>query len=400
MEPTKPEQPQKKVTRRNFLKASGAALVLLAGGGLYRAVDQGVFSTARGVAYAPWNVQAEIEGDLSDRDPIRLIQYAVLAANAHNTQPWLFRVQPDRIECFADLSRNIGAMDPYYREMNISLGCTIENLCLAAKAYGYEPQVKLLEGDFDQVKVAEVSLSDRIPEVSPLFQVITKRHTHRGPYDAKKEIPENLLREMTKLGDDFPAVKLVWHTDKQEKEEAGTLIIQATEAIIRDQVQAGDSHRWYRHNRDDIHRFKDGTTLDATGNSGIIRAFGKMLPISEETSNEYWLNMTRDTHVPTAAAFGSIVISNRSRSQLLEAGRLWQRVHLWATSQGLAVQPLNQVNERQDREKQLGLEPLFGNALERLIGNGEHVFMFRIGYARNQSLPSPRRPAEEVQLQI
>ncbi|MFD2506526.1 twin-arginine translocation signal domain-containing protein, partial [Paenibacillus septentrionalis] len=41
----KPTEPQTKLSRRSFLKVSGAALLLLSGGGLYRAVDQGVFST-------------------------------------------------------------------------------------------------------------------------------------------------------------------------------------------------------------------------------------------------------------------------------------------------------------------------------------------------------------------
>ncbi|PAK51655.1 twin-arginine translocation signal domain-containing protein [Paenibacillus sp. 7541] len=399
MEPTKSDQPHKNMSRRNFLKASGAALVLLAGGGLYRAVDQGVFSTARGPAYVPWNVDVAFEPDLAEKDPVKLVQYAILAANAHNTQPWLFRVQDNRIELFADLSRNIGAMDPFYREMNISLGCAIENLCLAAKAFGYEPKVQLHEGEFDRIKVADITLSDRIPEVSPLFRMMTKRHTHRGAYDTKQPIPEQLLRDMSLLSRDNPNADLVWHADDQSKKHVGALIIQATEAIIQDSVQAHDSHRWYRHTREDIHRFKDGTTLDATGNPAFVRALGKLLPISEASSNDYWLSMTKDTHIPTAAAFGSIVVSARSRTQLLEAGRLWQRVHLWATSKGLALHPLNQANERQDREQQLGLEPLFGSALQRLAGRGEHVFLFRIVYAREQAIPSPRRAAEEVQLQ-
>ncbi|GIQ70818.1 twin-arginine translocation signal domain-containing protein [Xylanibacillus composti] len=258
MEPT---QSQGKVTRRGFLKVSGAALVLLAGGGLYRAVDKGVFATGKGPAYEPWSFEPVKDEERSVKDPFRLVQYAILAANAHNTQPWLFRVQSDQIELFADISRNIGAMDPYYREMYISLGCAIENLSLAAQAHRYEPQVHLLEGGLDQVKVAEVSLADRTPHASHLFHMITKRHTHRGAYDPKKPLSDVLLREITALGNDFSAAKLVWHTDQDEREQAGKLIIQATEAIIQDADQVRDSHLWYRQDRDDIQRFKDGTTF-------------------------------------------------------------------------------------------------------------------------------------------
>lgn len=397
-----PKLQHKKVSRRSFLKISGAAFVLLAGGGIYRAFDKGVFATATGTAYEPWNLGSEIEAGVSDKGPLRLVRYAILAANAHNTQPWLFRIRPERVELYSDIARNIGAIDPVYREMYISLGCAIESLCIAAQAHGYAPQVKLLEGGFDHIKVADILLtsSDRdMPDLAPLFPMITKRHTHRGAYDTAKSVPEKLLQEMAALGQELSSVKLLWHADKQAKDHVGSLIIQATQAIIRDAEQSRDSHRWYRHDRAEIQRFKDGTTLDATGNPAIIRAIGKLLPVSEQSSNKHWLRMTQETQVPTAAAFGSIVIQSRSRTHLMEAGRLWQRIHLWATSKGLVVQPLNQVNERQDRERQLGLEPLFGNALRRLAGDGEHIFMFRCGYPQDQALPSPRRSADEVLLQ-
>lgn len=394
-----PAQTHTKVTRRKFLQLSGAALFLMAGGGLYRAADVGVFSAGAGPAYELWRLDPEREAERSDRDAARLLPYAVLAANAHNTQPWLFRVRPDHMELFADLSRNIGAMDPFYREMYISLGCAVENICLAAHAHGLEPQVRWLEGDWERVKAAEIAFAHREPQASPLFRMIAKRHTHRGAYDPGRPLPDDLLREAIALGHDLPDAKLIWHTDRQERERAGALIVEATEAIVRDEEQARDSHRWYRHRRDDVQRFRDGTTLDATGNPAFIRAMGKLLPISEDSSNAYWLKMTREIHVPTASAFGSIVVSSRSRSHWMDAGRLWQRIHLWAAGQGLAVHPLNQVNERQDRESQLGLDPYFGHALQQLVGEGEHVFMFRIGYARDAALPSPRRPIEEVRLQ-
>jgi hypothetical protein len=41
-----------------------------------------------------------------------------------------------RIELFADVRRNLGAFDPYLREMHIGLGCALENMTRAAGAYG------------------------------------------------------------------------------------------------------------------------------------------------------------------------------------------------------------------------------------------------------------------------
>ena len=47
----------------------------------------------------------------------------------------------------------------------------------------------------------------------------------------------------------------------------------------------------------------------------------------------------------------------------------YQRMHLWATSNGLAMQPMNQMTERADREMSLVIEQTFGNALRELTAN-------------------------------
>ena len=76
-----------------------------------------VRSCRRGDAYAPWGLW----NDPSLRGaPLALVAAAVLAANPHDTQPWLFRISDDAIEVLADLSRNLGAMDAFVREMNAS----------------------------------------------------------------------------------------------------------------------------------------------------------------------------------------------------------------------------------------------------------------------------------------
>ena len=48
-------QPDKsKLNRRAFLRWTGAGLVAVVGGSVWRAADQGVFSVGQGAAYEPW----------------------------------------------------------------------------------------------------------------------------------------------------------------------------------------------------------------------------------------------------------------------------------------------------------------------------------------------------------
>ena len=72
-------------------------------------------------------------------------------------------------------------------------------------------------------------------------------------------------------------------------------------------------------------------------------------------------------------------------------------MHLAATLEGLAMQPLNQLAERQDREEERGLPARFGGYLESVVGRGRRAQMiFRIGYAWDDAAKSPRRPLEWV----
>jgi hypothetical protein len=73
-------------------------------------------------------------------------------------------------------------------------------------------------------------------------------------------------------------------------------------------------------------------------------------------------------------------------------------MHLWATTQGIAMQPLNQIVERAEREQTAGLEPEFTRAIIAMLPDTAwHMVMpFRIGYPTQDAFLSPRRPAEEV----
>lgn len=168
----------------------------------------------------------------------------------------------------------------------------------------------------------------------------------------------------------------------------------------------------------DLQKYRDGLTLDASGSPALIRAIAKMLPpTSLEQNDRFWLDATQKVHVSTAPAFGILAVSDwtpstdappganplglrdrNNKSQQLECGRLWQRMHLWATTQGLAMQPLNQIPERAAREEVLGIEPKFSNALAKFIGdrNWQGLMMFRLGYPTAEALSSPRRGVKDV----
>ena len=112
------------------------------------------------------------------------------------------------------------------------------------------------------------------------------------------------------------------------------------------------------------------------------------------------VEILRETQIPTAAAFGALVVRDPlDPVQRLQVGRIWQRMHLSATTNGLAMQPLCQVPERIDRERSAGLPADFTAAMAAMLPAGGHPIMtFRIGYPTTDALRSPRRPATDVVL--
>jgi nitroreductase len=197
-----------------------------------------------------------------------------------------------------------------------------------------------------------------------------------------------------------PDTALVWFTDDAGKRAFGGLTVRATEAIIADEAQSVDDFAWYRSDWGEIQERKDGITIDPSGQTPLIRVLAKLLPVSRRQNDDGWLSGTRDSQVPTAAAFGALVARDpRDRVQRLEVGRSWQRLHLAATVAGLGVQPLCQVPERVDREVSAGLPPEFGVAMAALLPPGwSPVMTFRIGHPTTDALRSPRRPAVDVVL--
>ena len=133
---------------------------------------------------------------------------------------------------------------------------------------------------------------------------------------------------------------------------------------------------------------------------GYIEVLAKVLPpISEKEYDNSQLQLAKDTYVATEAAFGIIAVHDIfDNIQRLQGGMFYQRMHLWATSNGLAMQPMNQMTERADREVSLGIKQTFRNALMELIANPnwQALMTFRIGYPTMEALSSPRRSIQEV----
>jgi hypothetical protein len=329
-----------------------------------------------------------------------LVGAAILAPSPHNAQAWLFGVGRSHIDLYADRARNTGAIDPFRREMFIGLGAALENLVLAARANGFTPTVTLMPAGPDSTHAARVRLSRSTARRSQLYAQIPRRHTNRYPYVEDKEVPAAVLAAMAGLaGADTGDARLFWFAGTRDRDRIGELLVSATEAIVADADQSASDYEWFRQDWDELQRLRDGITVDAAGLSDLTASLAKLLPSqSQQATGEAWLKATRERHTTTAAAYGIVAVRDAADNrQRLEGGRLLERVHLWSTGHDLALHHMNQLTERADREAQLGLRPLYGDALGELLPSGwQALSTFRIGYPTLTPKWSPRRTVEAV----
>jgi nitroreductase len=391
------------VRRRSFLKGTGFVTVAVVGGGVWRTWDQGIFSVGEGPAYEPWKDWRNTGNDAR----LALVSAAILAASPHNTQPWLFKITDSSIELHIDTQRNVGALDPYLREEHIGMGCALENLMLAAPANGYTGAAMLLPGKLGPIPaeskpllLARVNLTPGKREENELYNAIPRRHTNRGPYDPLKAISPDFVDALKHLPDDDADVKLFLFTAEADRKKIVEVSSAANTEIYSDPDVQHGSERWLRTKWSSVQKYRDGLTVDAFGLPPIPTAIAKMMPgqmlrwAAARRTGEGYSNL-----MLSAPLIGFIAVRDRyAQEQCLQAGRIWQRAHLFATARGLAARPCNEAVEMVDHERALGKPASCAALLNEITGDPtwQPTFVFYMGYPKLSAHASPRHPVQAV----
>ncbi len=392
----------KNVKRRTVLgttlRAAGGLVAIAAIGGSVRIWQSGAGGDlSAGPAFDPWR-----DWELGNAEGLKgIVGAAILAASPHNTQPWLFTINDNVIDLHADPERSLGALDPFGREMMMGLGCAIENMVIGAETLGFTPILNMFPTGTGSSHIARMTVFASRPKDRPEAKFLTQRRTHRGAYIRTRRIPENVLDRLYAQAEQSPA-RLVWlGADSTAGEMFIDGTLKSTSAIIADPELLSASEKWMRHDLATVNRLRDGVTTTAAGLSPLMRRVALMVPTSmiAGTEHDEWLKFTRDVQLPTTPLFGLITVPDASdRSALVEAGRLWQRVHLAGTRNNIAMQPLNQMMEMADRDKVLGRASEADAMLTELAGyaDAQTIFGFRLGYAETEAPLSPRRSVDQV----
>jgi hypothetical protein len=312
------------------------------------------------------------------------VKYAVRAPSSHNSQPWLFRITAsDALELRADRARALPVVDPDDRELVISCGAALFQLCLALRHFGCAPRVERLpDAAADPDLLARVRLSgawERTAEDEGLFQAIFARRTNRLPFE-DRSLPEQLGPALESAARAEGTWLHVFRTS-EARTAVADLIAEADRLQMVDKRFRRELAAWLRPNWSDR---GDGMPGFALGLGDVMSAAG---PLVVRTFDVGRGQAARDQELAVGSPMLALLGSHRDTgADWLAAGQGLARVLLRAQVDGVSASFLNQPVEV--GELRLRLLNLAGRA-------GFPQILLRFGYGR-KTPATPRRPPGDV----
>jgi hypothetical protein len=376
--------PPRLLGRREFLIVAGGAAAYTA----LRPVEAwGRRARAGAVALQPWALPAQAPADRLDLARA-LVGAAVLAPSDWNTQPWRFEVDPGSIRLFADVQRALPTSDPDRRGLMVSLGAALENLVVAARAYGLQPTVRYRPNEGARGAVAEMTWLDGGPRRDrELFGALTERRTNRRNYDGRGLLPQVRAQLSAQVAD---GPRLHWLDGRDALRELADLVYDAVHAQVSNRRIQAEQHGWLRTSLKDAERRGDGVPVDALGLSGPANWFAGRYYDPDSWVLRFGagsLAKRAREGVRSAGAAVLLTTTARDESAWLQGGQAYERLTLKATQLGLAHQPINAPLE---------LDRFRGPLLRRFgVAGEEPLMLVRCGH--DSRVPhTPRRAVSVV----
>lgn len=309
-----------------------------------------------------------------------LFHYARLAANAHNTQPWLFGKEAGSYVIKLDPARRTPVVDPNDHHLYCSLGCATENMLLAANAAGKHALVT-----FDPVGDGEIQvrLSPGAAPKDPLFEAIVDRQCTRSDYSGRA-VPNDHLNRLSEAAH-MAGCELIIVTDKPVIEQVLELILSANSVQVGDAAFVSELKSWLRFNDASALATRDGLYAPCSGNPKLPNWLSG--PVFKMVFNARAENKKCSRQIRSSSGLAIFVSDKDDREHWIQAGRSYQRFALQATLLGIKHAFLNQPVEVSQFRSELGA--LLG------LGNKRPDLLVRFGYA--DAMPrSLRRPVRQI----
>jgi hypothetical protein len=203
-----------------------------------------------------------------------LVGAAVLAPSYFNAQPWRFEVDATELRVLLDPARTLPLADPDQRFAQMSLGAALENLLVAARAWGQQPSVRYLPwGPTPRPGSALVAASvswqpAERPRDRLLYSALTERRSNPHPFDGRAIASQSRTQLLTQVGEE---VRVHWLEDRDDVRAVAELAHNGVEAVMSDRKAQTERSSWLRDSDGDVRKHGDGRPRsDGPGRTGAL----------------------------------------------------------------------------------------------------------------------------------
>ena len=319
----------------------------------------------------------------NNSDFMEIIKSAIQAPSGHNSQPWKFKIYESAIEVLPDFTKALPVVDSEHRELYISLGCAVENMCVAATEKGYNPDPCIKQVD-DSTYSILVKLEKGHVSSSPLFKAIDKRQTNRGEYNSTL-ITTDTVALINEISCEDGTHFYLHQNGSNRYNALSEYIYKGNEIQMQDKAFKKELLSWIRYNEKQVEETKNGLTNKVMGAPSTPPFLGKI--ITSMFLNPVAQNKTDQKSLESSSHLVLFTTEDNTPEQWILLGRTLERFLLKTTNLGIANAYMNQPCE---------VNVLAEEIRENLIENNEYpTLLLRIGYA--DTMPySPRKDVESV----
>lgn len=313
-------------------------------------------------------------------DFIQIASYASKAPSGHNTQPWKFHITDSTITVLPNLDVALPVVDKNNRELFISLGCAVENLCIAASYFGYTTHI--IECSIEAI-ILEFTKNDLTIEDS-LFHQIEKRQTNRNIYNGNK-ISDGILQQLQSIPKENGIQFYFTEINTPFANTITQYIMKGNEIQMADIAFKNELLSWMRFNKKQVEATHNGLSYLVFGNPPLPRILAR--PIVSLFLKPNAQNKSDRKKIDSSSHFVVCTTQQDTIEEWINLVRTLQRFLLKVTEIGISYAFLNQPCE---------VPVLAFDLREILPVNKEHpTLIMRIGYAK-QIPYSPRKKIETL----
>lgn len=326
--------------RREILRMAGGA-AFLAGIAPLAAGWRGGVRSDLGPAPAKSAAAAGLDPRLA-----RILRAASLAPSGHNSQPWFVRTHgPNTLIVGADPGRRLPAVDPENREVMLSIGAFVENLCQAARAVGLAATTRMIAADASAEEIVRIDLHETRPAGDPWARIAGRMTPKHGFRDT--ELRGDDLRALTE-----PMGGRAFHFPRGSRHASciRELVVECFRIqTLRDEAQR-ELVRWVRLTRADAERHRDGLSPESMEIRGLKGWYVRRFMEPEDFMGKRVRRQSIDQAARLAGeGAGWLVLGSPGRTveDLIDTGRRFERMALLARERGVGIHPMTQILEEE-----------------------------------------------------